>query len=208
MSGVLAFIGNIDSFELVLIAGVALLVFGKDLPRVIIRGLAHLTRLRRQLNDLWRQAGIEEELRKMRHEVEKDMPNPRSAWREELDRARAATAEIRREADPRAAIEGAMNPDDPAQEGQEAGLAGQAGDDDPGDFCGDEDPNAPYEDRDGMLDDRRELSEEYEEYAAEESAAKESEDRGAATCEDSSDDTSEDSPEDARPDAGEGSRSA
>ena len=161
MSAVLAFIGNIDIVEVLLIGGVALLVFGKDLPRVLIRGLAHLTRLRRQLNDLWRQAGIEEELRKMRREVEQDMPSPKALWREELDRTRAAASQIRESIDPRPALEAA------ARDVEEAAARGEgpvpiAGEDvlgpdfgaleiEPNDGIpeGDLDPNSHYAQTDG-----------------------------------------------------------
>jgi len=82
---VLAIFGDFAFTELLLVAAVALMVFGKRLPEVAVRAAAHLTRLRRSLTEMWREAGIEEELRKVRRDVERTMPdlrNPRQMVRD------------------------------------------------------------------------------------------------------------------------------
>ena len=81
----LAIFGDFAFTELLLVAVVALMVFGRRLPEVAVRAAAHLTRLRRSLTQMWREAGIEDELRKVRRDVERTMPdlrNPRQMVRD------------------------------------------------------------------------------------------------------------------------------
>ncbi len=66
----LAIFGNLDLMELALIAGAALLVFGGRLPEVVIRGARHVGRARRTLEKIWREAGIEQEMRDLRREID------------------------------------------------------------------------------------------------------------------------------------------
>ena len=66
----LALFGNLNLMELVVIAGVALLVFGGRLPEVLIRGARHVGKLRRSLEKIWREAGIEQEMRDLRREID------------------------------------------------------------------------------------------------------------------------------------------
>jgi Sec-independent protein translocase protein TatA len=70
----LALIGNLDILELLLIAAVALMVFGKRLPEVTMRGMAQVMKLRREVARMWREAGLEEELRKVRRDLDRDLP--------------------------------------------------------------------------------------------------------------------------------------
>lgn len=70
----LALIGNLDILELILIAAVALMVFGKRLPEVTMRGMAQVMKLRREVARMWREAGLEDELRKVRRDLEQDLP--------------------------------------------------------------------------------------------------------------------------------------
>lgn len=88
----IALIGNLHLLELLAIAGVALLVFGKRLPEVAVRGAGHLVRLRRSVMRMWREAGLEEELRRVRREIEQEATSLPSAealtreadWRAEV----------------------------------------------------------------------------------------------------------------------------
>ncbi|MDA1266692.1 MAG: twin-arginine translocase TatA/TatE family subunit [Planctomycetota bacterium] len=75
----LALIGNLDILELIVIAAVAVIVFGKRLPEVAMRGAAQVMRLRREVAKMWREAGLEDELRKVRHELEHAVPTDISA---------------------------------------------------------------------------------------------------------------------------------
>lgn len=67
----LALIGNLDFLEILVIAAVAIMVFGRELPKVAMRGAAHLMKLRREVSRMWREAGLEEELRKVRRDLDK-----------------------------------------------------------------------------------------------------------------------------------------
>ncbi|MAF64289.1 MAG: hypothetical protein QF724_01090 [Planctomycetota bacterium] len=66
----LAFFGNLDLMELALIAGAALLAFGGRLPEVVLRGARQVGRARRTLEKIWREAGIEQEMRDLRREID------------------------------------------------------------------------------------------------------------------------------------------
>ena len=65
MRGGMAFIQNLSIGETVLVAIVAILVFGNRLPEVAARVFRHVGALRRQLDDLRRETGIDRELRDM-----------------------------------------------------------------------------------------------------------------------------------------------
>ncbi len=96
----LGLIGNLDLLELVVIAAVALMVFGKRLPEVAVKGAGQLMKLRREVSRMWREAGLEEELRKVRRDVDRSMPR----------NLPAPEALIRRLEDE---VEGASPPDTP-----------------------------------------------------------------------------------------------
>ena len=66
----LAFIGNLDFLEILVITAAAIMVFGKNLPKVAMRGAAQLMKLRREVTRMWREAGLEEELRKVRRDLD------------------------------------------------------------------------------------------------------------------------------------------
>ncbi|MCP3915389.1 MAG: hypothetical protein GY711_07525 [bacterium] len=68
----LALIGNLDFFEIVVILVVAVIVFGDRLPEVAMRGAAQLVRLRRTVMQMWRDAGLEDELRRVQREIDLD----------------------------------------------------------------------------------------------------------------------------------------
>jgi Sec-independent protein translocase protein TatA len=97
---VLAILGNVNLFEFIVILAVALMIFGKRLPEIAMRAVAQLARARRALSELWRQAGLEEELRRVQREldaekrkIERGFANPADELREigrDLDRERRA----------------------------------------------------------------------------------------------------------------------
>jgi len=72
---VLALIGNLDLMEIVVIGAGALMIFGRRLPEVAIRAATQIAKLRRSVAQVWREAGMEEELRKVRRNIEQDMPS-------------------------------------------------------------------------------------------------------------------------------------
>ena len=70
----LAFIFNFGTLEIVLVAIVAVLVFGRNLPTVAVQAAGVVQKMRRSLADLRRQTGIDEELRNMRRTINTAMP--------------------------------------------------------------------------------------------------------------------------------------
>lgn len=70
-----ALITNITFLEVVVIGAVAVMVFGKDLPQVVMRALAQLSKLRREVQRMWRDAGLEEELRRVQQDIRTNVPH-------------------------------------------------------------------------------------------------------------------------------------
>lgn len=62
----LLFINNVNPTELLLIAVVAVLVFGRKLPEVASHAAGHLAKAKRAISDLRRDSGLDEELRRAR----------------------------------------------------------------------------------------------------------------------------------------------
>lgn len=65
----LAFLSNIGPIELVLIAFVAVLVFGKDLPQAASKAYMQVRKLRNAVDDLRRDSGIDREIRDIERTV-------------------------------------------------------------------------------------------------------------------------------------------
>ena len=59
----LAFIGNLSVLETLVVAILAVLVFGRRLPEVAVRVVRWFQGIRRSLDDLRRETGIDKELR-------------------------------------------------------------------------------------------------------------------------------------------------
>lgn len=74
MSAPLAIFGTINGFELLVVAAAALMVFGSRLPEVALRAVAHVMRARRAVSKMWRDTGLEEELRRVRRDIELNVP--------------------------------------------------------------------------------------------------------------------------------------
>ena len=108
----LALFGNLDILEIVVIFAVAIMVFGKDLPQVAMRGAAQLMKLRREVTRMWREAGLEEELRKVRRDIEQEVPHklPRV---EELIQEAEHERRVRESRGPTAETIGGLTPIDP-----------------------------------------------------------------------------------------------
>ena len=67
----MAFITNLNLTELALIAAAAVMIFGRNLPRVLAEVLTHLGRAKRAMREMWRETGIEEEMRQVQNEMRK-----------------------------------------------------------------------------------------------------------------------------------------
>jgi Sec-independent protein translocase protein TatA len=65
----LAFLSNLGWSELLLIALVAVLIFGKNLPQAASKAYMQVRKLRNAVDDLRRDSGIEQELRNIERSV-------------------------------------------------------------------------------------------------------------------------------------------
>ncbi|MEM9379577.1 MAG: hypothetical protein AAGB93_06455 [Planctomycetota bacterium] len=70
----LAIFGSIHLVEILVIGGAALMIFGPRLPEVALRATAHVMRARRAVSKMWRDTGLEEELRRVRRDIELSVP--------------------------------------------------------------------------------------------------------------------------------------
>ena len=74
-----ALIGNLDLTEVLVIALFAVMIFGRNLPRVAAQAVAHVTRARKALQGVWRDSGISEEIRQVQRELEQNADALRKA---------------------------------------------------------------------------------------------------------------------------------
>ena len=65
----MAFFGNLNFLELAVILIVAIMIFGRDLPKVAGQLFAHLSKAKRAMQTMWRETGIEAEMRKVQREM-------------------------------------------------------------------------------------------------------------------------------------------
>ena len=69
----LALFESLGTFELVVVGLAALLLFGKDLPRIASEAGAQFTKFRRSLDTTWRESGLEREVRQIRDAIPRDL---------------------------------------------------------------------------------------------------------------------------------------
>lgn len=86
----LAFIDNLGGTELLIVMLAALLVFGKRLPQVAGEAAKHVSKLRRSLDEAWRDTGMQQEIRAMKRDLDTVIPRDLSIG----DMARIASAEM------------------------------------------------------------------------------------------------------------------
>lgn len=55
--------------EIGIILAAAVMIFGRNLPRVVAELLTHLAKAKRAMREMWRETGIEEEMRKVQTEM-------------------------------------------------------------------------------------------------------------------------------------------
>jgi Sec-independent protein translocase protein TatA len=68
----LALFGDLGVQELLLVAVAAVMIFGKRLPEVAGQAFAHFQKLRRTLSQMWRETGIDDELRRIQRDLDRD----------------------------------------------------------------------------------------------------------------------------------------
>jgi Sec-independent protein translocase protein TatA len=66
----LAIFSSLAIPEIAVIFAGAVILFGRQLPEVTMRGLTQVMKLRRAVADMWREAGLQDELRRVQHEVD------------------------------------------------------------------------------------------------------------------------------------------
>jgi Sec-independent protein translocase protein TatA len=87
---VFAFIDNLGGTELLIVFVAALLVFGKRLPQVAGDAARQMAKIRRSLDEAWRDTGMEKEIAQVRRDLDAAIPRDLSIG----DMARAASAEM------------------------------------------------------------------------------------------------------------------
>lgn len=75
MIGSFGFIfGSLDWMELLVVGMAAIMIFGGRLPEVALRLVAQVMRARRAVSRMWRETGLEDELRRVRRDIENAVP--------------------------------------------------------------------------------------------------------------------------------------
>ena len=93
----ISLIGNLDIAELLVIALVAVMIFGRNLPRVAASAVSNVTKARRALQKVWRESGIGDEIRDVQRELDAGArrlrdADPRTAYRTASREIEAAVA--------------------------------------------------------------------------------------------------------------------
>ena len=89
----LALFANLSLPELFVIALAGIMVFGRNLPAIVVKAAAQFSKARRALNKVWRETGVQDEFRRMQREMREAEYEVRDAAR------RAVDAEIEAEED-------------------------------------------------------------------------------------------------------------
>jgi Sec-independent protein translocase protein TatA len=86
----LAIFSNLSFTEVALIALMGILVFGRKLPRIAVEVATQVTKMRRSLNKVWRETGVQDEIRRMQREIRDAEYEVRDAVRRAADAEEAA----------------------------------------------------------------------------------------------------------------------
>ncbi len=89
----LAFFSKLGFTELIVIAVFGIMVFGRNLPRIAVEVAAQLTKMRRSLNKVWRETGVQDEIRRMQREMREAEYEVKDAVRRAADAEEAEEAE-------------------------------------------------------------------------------------------------------------------
>jgi Sec-independent protein translocase protein TatA len=88
----LAFLSNLHFTELILIALMGIMVFGRNLPRIAVQIWTQLTKMRRSMNKVWRETGVQDEIRRMQREMREAEYEVRDAARRAVEAEEEAEA--------------------------------------------------------------------------------------------------------------------
>ena len=124
----MAILGNFSPMELALVAGLAVIVFGKRLPEVAARAYGQFRRMRASLDDLRRETGIDRELREIEYTVrdaarKANIANPLAPAAEDDPERRDPDSAPLAEPDAEA-VGDVREGDEAAREGNVPGVAG------------------------------------------------------------------------------------
>lgn len=86
----LAVFSKLGFTELIVIAVFGIMVFGRNLPRIAVQVAAQLTKMRRSLNKVWRETGVQDEIRRMQREMREVEYEVRDAANRAADAEEAA----------------------------------------------------------------------------------------------------------------------
>lgn len=124
---VIGLIGNLDTTELLIVLVGAVLVFGKRLPEVAAQAGSQLSKLRRTLDDAWKESGVDKEVRDMQRSIESIRDAvPRDLSAASIARTAATKFQARVEANQRTSEETAAELAAATQDGASAGAASDA----------------------------------------------------------------------------------
>jgi len=88
----LAIFSNLSFTEVTLIALAGIMVFGRNLPKIAVQIGTQLTKMRRNLNKVWRETGVQEEIRRMQREMREAEYEVKDAVRRAADAEEAEEA--------------------------------------------------------------------------------------------------------------------
>lgn len=91
----IAIFGNLAILEVLFIAAVAVMIFGRNLPRVAAQMYTHFQRARRALLAVWRESGIGDEIRQVQREMDRTaaalkQANPMNIAKESMQKVEAS----------------------------------------------------------------------------------------------------------------------
>jgi Sec-independent protein translocase protein TatA len=67
----MALFGNLSLWEIMFIAAISVMIFGRNLPRMLAQLYTHFIRARRGLQAVWKDSGLGEEFRQVQREMER-----------------------------------------------------------------------------------------------------------------------------------------
>ena len=130
----LAVFSKLGLTELIVIAVFGIMVFGRNLPRIAVQVAAQLTKMRRSLNKVWRETGVQDEIRRMQREMREVEYEVRDAANRAADAEEAAEGAE--------GAEGATGEDGESFEGAEHDVPYHEGEVPPDDARGEDPPDS------------------------------------------------------------------
>jgi len=120
----MALFGDLALMEILVIVALAVMVFGRDLPRVAAKAYSQVQKARRALTSVWRESGVGEEFRRLQRELDREAQevrrhDPRELARDATRRVEEEVLSARRAAEQ--AVEGVAAEESGSQSSSQAG---------------------------------------------------------------------------------------